>query len=85
MLFTLSTYILLLPLLISPPFFLCASIVHSSLELTIFSHLAYNAVLHVCLLVAALFAHQCDLKLTKRFGQDVTLGEKLSPLYNVGL
>lgn len=49
------------------------------------SHLAYDAVLHVCLLVAALFAHQCDLQLTEGFGQDVALREELPPLHNVGL
>lgn len=48
------------------------------------SHLAYDAVLHVCLLVAALFAHQCDLQLTEGFGQDVALREELPPLHNVG-
>lgn len=48
------------------------------------SHLAYNAVLHVGFLVAALFSHQCDLQLTEGFGQDVALGEELPPLHNVG-
>lgn len=47
------------------------------------SHLAYDAVLHVCLLVAALFAHQGDFQLAEGFGQDVALGEELPPLYNV--
>lgn len=46
-------------------------------------HLANNAVLHIGLLVASLFAHQCDLQLTERFGQDVTLCEELSPLHDV--
>lgn len=48
-------------------------------------HLAYDAVLNVRLLVAALLPHQCDLQLTERFGQDVTLCEELPPLHNVGL
>lgn len=60
-------------------------LLHTTLELSVSSHLAYDAVLHVCLLVAALFAHQCDLQLTERFRQDVALGEELSPLNNVGL
>lgn len=47
------------------------------------SHLAYNAVLHVCFLVAALFPHKCDLQLAKGFWEDVTLGEELPPLSNV--
>lgn len=49
------------------------------------SHLTHDAVLHVGFLVAALFAHQCDLQLTEGFGQDVALGEELPPLYDVGL
>lgn len=48
-------------------------------------HLADDAVLHVGLLVASLLTHQCDLQLAERFGQDVTLCKKLSPLHNVGL
>lgn len=49
------------------------------------SHLAYDAVLHVRFLVAALFAHERDLQLTEGLGQDVALGEELPPLYDVGL
>lgn len=48
------------------------------------SHLADDAVFHVGLLVAALFAHQSDLQLTERLGQDVALRKKLPPLYDVG-
>lgn len=48
-------------------------------------HLADDAVLHVGLLVASLLAHQSDLQLTERFGQDVTLCEELPPLHDVGL
>lgn len=48
------------------------------------SHLADDAVFHVGLLVAALFAHQSDLQLTERLGQDVALREKLPPLHDVG-
>lgn len=65
---------------------LCLGISSSAtLRPSVSSHLAYDAVLHVCLLVAALFAHQCDLQLAERFRQDVTLGEELPPLNNVGL
>lgn len=46
-------------------------------------HLADDAVLHVGLLVASLLAHQSDLQLTERLGQDVTLCEELPPLHNV--
>lgn len=49
------------------------------------AHLAHDAVLHVCFLVAALFAHERDLQLTEGFGQDVALGEELPPLDYVGL
>lgn len=48
-------------------------------------YLAHYAVLHVGLLVASLFAHQCDFQLTEGLGQDVTLCEKLPPLHNIGL
>lgn len=48
-------------------------------------HLADDAVLHVGLLVASLLAHQSDLQLAERFGQDVTLRKELPPLHNVGL
>lgn len=47
-------------------------------------HLADDAVFHVGLLVAALFAHQSDFQLAERLGQDVALREELSPLNDVG-
>lgn len=48
-------------------------------------HFADQAVLHVGLLVASLLAHQSNLQLTERLGQDVTLREELPPLHDVGL
>lgn len=48
-------------------------------------HLADNAVLHVRLLAASLLAHQSDLQLAERLGQDVALCEELPPLHNVSL
>lgn len=48
-------------------------------------HFADDAVLYVGLLVASLLAHQSDLQLAERFGQDVTLREELPPLHDVGL
>lgn len=46
-------------------------------------HLPNDAVLYVGLLVASLFAHQGDLQLAERFGQDVALREELPPLHDV--
>lgn len=48
------------------------------------SDLADDAVFHVGLFVASLFAHQSDLELTEGLGQDVALREKLPPLHDVG-
>lgn len=46
-------------------------------------HLTNDAVLNIGLLVASLFAHQGDLQLAERFGQDVALCEELPPLHDV--
>lgn len=49
------------------------------------THLPNNAILHIGLLAAALFAHQSDLQLAKGLGQNVTLCEELPPLHDVSL